>query len=80
MKRILFLLTLFITFTLSFVSGAFAENEGIFKITSASYDTSNALISLTSSYLGDMPEIDKIKLVKLTNPTRAYFDLPGSSK
>ena len=78
MKRILFLLTLFITFTLSFVSGAFAENEGIFKITSASYDTSNALISLTSSYLGDMPEIDKIKLVKLTNPTRAYFDLPGT--
>ena len=78
MKRILFILTLFITFTLSFVSGAFAENEGIFKITSASYDTSNSLIALTSSYLGEMPEIGKIKIVKLSNPTRAYFDLPGT--
>ena len=76
MKKLLLLLTFFIAFTLNFVSGAYAEN--IFKITSANIDTSNALISLTSNNLSDMADIKSIKVVKLSNPTRVYFDLPDT--
>ncbi len=59
-----------------FIQGALAES--VFKITSANFDTSSAVISLTSSNIEDFPEISNIKVVKLTNPTRVYFDIPGA--
>ncbi len=76
MKKFFLILTLFFTFTLCFVSQAFAE--GVFRINSANFDTSNALISLTSSNLNEMADISSIKVVKLSNPTRVYFDLPDT--
>lgn len=78
MRKLFIILTLFFTFTLSFISQTFAAEVPIFKITSASIDTSNALISLTSSVLEAMPDIDSIKVIKMSNPTRIYFDLPNS--
>lgn len=76
MKKLFTILILFIAFTLSFVSSAFAE--GTFKITAANLDTSNALISLTSSHLTEMGDIGSIKVIHLKNPTRLYFDLPNT--
>lgn len=76
MKKIFLLLIFAITFTLSFVSRAFAE--GTFKITAANIDTSNALLALTSSNLSEMADIQSIKIVKLENPKRLYFDLPDT--
>lgn len=76
MKKLLLVLILFFTFTLTFVTEAFAES--VFKISAANFDTSNALISLTSSNLGEMPDLGTIKIVKLSNPTRIYFDLPDT--
>lgn len=52
--------------------------EELFKITSANFDVSSSIISLTSSSLTEIPEISDIKVVKLSNPTRLYFDLPGA--
>ncbi len=68
---------MFVAFALSFTQKVFAE--GVFRITSANYDTSNAIISLTSSNITDLPDIKDIKVIKLSNPTRAYFDLPSSA-
>lgn len=76
MKKFFLILILFFTFTLGVVSKAFAE--GVFRINSANFDTSNALISLTSSNLNEMADISSIKVIKLSNPTRIYFDLPDS--
>jgi len=76
MKKLLSILILFFTFTLCFVPKSFAE--GVFKITSANFDTSNALISLTSSNLNEMADISSIKVIKMSNPTRIYFDLPDT--
>lgn len=76
MKKIFLLLIFAITFTLSFVSRAYAE--GTFKITAANIDTSNALLALTSSNLSEMADIQSIKIVKLENPKRLYFDLPDT--
>ena len=41
-----------------FIQGALAES--VFKITSANFDTSSAVISLTSSNIEDFPEISNI--------------------
>ena len=49
-----------------------------FNITSANFDTSSSIISLSSSNLVNMPNISDIKVVKLENPTRIYFDIPNA--
>ncbi len=77
MRKYIVIFFTFIAFALTFTQMAFAE--GIFKITSANYDTSNAIISLTSSNITDLPNIKDIKVIKLSNPTRIYFDLPSSA-
>lgn len=61
---------------LGFINKAFADET--FKITSANFDISSSIISLTSSTLTEIPEFSDIKVIKLTNPTRLYFDLPGA--
>ncbi len=57
-----------------YVQPSKAENS--FKITSANFDISGGIIVLTSANITDLPEISDIKLVKLSNPTRTYFDIP----
>ena len=76
MRKYILLLILFICFIFGFAPNAVAE--GVFKITSANYDTSSAIVALTSTDIHNFPEISDIKVVKLTNPTRIYFDLPNT--
>lgn len=52
--------------------------DEIFKINSANFDISSSVIALTSSSLTDIPEFGDFKVIKLTNPTRLYFDIPGA--
>ena len=76
MKKYIALFIIFICLMLGFTQKTFAED--VFKITSANFDVSNSIISLTSSSLTEIPEFNDIKVVKLTNPTRLYFDIPGA--
>ena len=76
MRKFITFLIMFICFVIGFTPKAIAEN--IFKITSANFDTSAAIISLTSTDIHNLPDISDIKVVKLTNPTRVYFDIPNA--
>lgn len=76
MRKYIAIFIMFIFMLLGFTQRALAE--GVFKINSANFDTSSAIISLVSSNLDDLPDISDIKVVKLTNPTRVYFDIPNA--
>lgn len=69
-RRVLLTILFFITF---FAQSAFSRE--IFKITSVNFDTSNALILLTSPDNTLEPVAKNIKTVVLSNPKRVYFDL-----
>ncbi len=69
-----FLITLFLFF-ISFLS---VQAEEIFKITSANFDTSNSFVILNSPDETTQPILDEIKLIKLEEPQRAYFDIPSA--
>lgn len=66
-----FLLAIF--FILFFTQVVVAEE--VFKVTSVNFDTSNSLIFLTSPDNTPEPIMKNIKLVKLQNPKRVYFDI-----
>ena len=65
-KQILFLLVVIFTV---FMQSVFADE----KITSVNYDTSANMLYLMSSAYN--PNAEPIKIVKLTNPNRIYFDI-----
>lgn len=77
MKKYIAILIIFLSFIAGCCRGAFADD--IFNISSANFDTSNAIISLTSSNLGVSPNLQDVKIIKLENPTRIYFDIPNAS-
>lgn len=56
-----------------FTQAAFAQ--GAFKVTSVNFDTSNALIFLTSPDTVSESIMNSVKLTKLQNPKRVYFDI-----
>jgi N-acetylmuramoyl-L-alanine amidase len=68
-KRIL----LAIVFIIFFTHAVFAQE--IFKITSVNFDTSNSMIFLTSPDNTTEAIMKNIKLIKLQNPKRVYFDI-----
>ena len=73
MKKLFFVLTLFVIFFFTFALKANAEV--LYKITNANFDTSNSMVVLSvQDTQGAIA--DKIKLVKLDN--RAYFDINSS--
>ena len=76
MKKYILIFIMFICLMFGITPKSTAEE--LFKITSANFDVSSSIISLTSSSLTEIPEISDIKVVKLSNPTRLYFDLPGA--
>lgn len=55
-----------------------AQCEEVFKITSVNFDTSNSIIFLTSPDNTIEPILKNIKLVKLHDPERAYFDIDSA--
>ena len=76
MRKFLIYFIMLMCFVIGFTPKAFAES--VFKITSANFDTSSAIIALTSTDIQNFPEITDIKVVKLSNPTRVYFDIPNA--
>ncbi|CDE61060.1 n-acetylmuramoyl-L-alanine amidase [Fusobacterium sp. CAG:439] len=76
MKKILILFTLFIITLFTFVQKACAEE--LYKFTSANFDTSNSIIVLSGQDTPSGAALQNIKLVKMENPSRAYFDIDSS--
>lgn len=71
-KYLLIFLFIIFTFTLK------ANAEEIFKITSANFDTSNAMIMLSAKEGNAGTIMESVKLVTLENPKRAYFDIDSA--
>lgn len=76
MKTIFKIFILFLLFIFTFIPIASAED--VYKVTSFNYDTSNAFILLTVPDTIEEPVLKSIKVVKMENPTRAYFDIDSS--
>ena len=75
MKKLFFIFTIFIMFLISFTLKVNAEE--LFRITNASFDTSNAMFVISANDTSaDSPVAKEIKLVKLDG--RAYFDINSS--
>lgn len=67
---------LFIFFIIFFLQTAFAQE--VFRVTSVNFDTSNSLIFLTSPDNTTEAIMKNIKLTKLQNPKRVYFDIDSA--
>ena len=76
MKKILLFITLFIITFFTFVQRACAEQ--LYKFTAANFDTSNSIIVLSGQDTPSGAVMQNIKLVKMQNPSRAYFDINSS--
>lgn len=74
MKRLFFLITIFIFFIQALLSPVLAELEPV-KVMSLHYDDSSALVYITTKdNLQNRPET-QLKYVRLNNPNRIYFDI-----
>lgn len=71
MKKIIYLLLAIFIFSFQL---AFAD-ENSTKITSVAFDTSSSVLILSSQNDLNSNLANKIKLVKMSNPNRVYFDL-----
>ena len=76
MKKLLILLSFLFIYLLTFVQNAFAGE--LYKFSSANFDTSNSLIVLSAQDTQGSSVLSNIKLVKMDNPKRVYFDLDSS--
>lgn len=78
MKRIFFLITLFFIFLIQTLIPVSAEGEPL-KIVSMHYDDSSSVVYLTSKEPPlDTKALSDIKIVKLSNPNRIYFDIENA--
>lgn len=64
---------LFIIFSIFFIAQAAFSQE--FRVTSVNFDTSNSLIFLTSPDNTEEAIMKNVKLLKMENPKRVYFDI-----
>ena len=76
MKKLFITLTFLLLFLCTFVQKACSED--LYKFTSANFDTSNSVIVLSAQDTPGSAVLSNIKLVKLENPARAYFDIDSS--
>ena len=76
MKKILLTFTFLLLFIFTFVQKVSAEQ--LYKLTSANFDTSNSVIVLSGQDTQGGAILNNIKLVKLENPSRAYFDIDNA--
>ncbi len=76
MKKILTFFTILIIAIFTFVQRACAEE--LYKFTSANFDTSNSIIVLSGQDTPAGAVLPNIKLIKMENPSRAYFDIDSS--
>ena len=76
MKKIFILLLIFLIAIFTFVQRAYAEQ--LYKFTDANFDTSNSIIVLSGQDTVSGNVMQNIKLVKMQNPSRVYFDIDSS--
>jgi len=77
MKNFIIYITLLFTLVLNLFSQANCEE--VFKITSANFDTSSSVIMLNAQdTIGTENILKDVKLIKLENPYRAYFDIDSA--
>ena len=76
MKKFFILLAICFIIIFTFIEQACAGQ--LYKFTDANFDTSNSIIVLSGqdTVSGNVP--DNIKLVKMQNPSRVYFDIDSS--
>jgi len=75
LKRLFFLILIFILFIKAFISPVQAETEPI-KVMSMHYDNSSALVYITTrDNLQTQREATPLKYIRLNNPNRIYFDI-----
>ena len=78
MKKIFFLITLFIFFIGALCSSAIAETEPL-KVLSLNYDDSSSLVYITTINKNEIQqENEPIKYIRLSNPNRIYFDIKNA--
>ena len=76
MKKFFILLSIFLITIFTFVQKAYAEQ--LYKFTDANFDTSNSVIVLSGQDTVSGNVMQNIKLVKMQNPSRVYFDIDSS--
>ena len=76
MKKLLILLSFLFIYLITFVQSACAGD--LYKFSSANFDTSNSLIVLSAQDTQGASVLSNIKLVKMENPSRVYFDIDSS--
>ncbi len=76
MKKLLILLSFLFIYLITFVRSAYAGE--LYKFSSANFDTSNSLIVLSAQDTQGSSVLSNIKLVKMENPSRVYFDIDSS--
>lgn len=69
-------LLVLIFFTFIFIQTAFAQE--IFRVTSVNFDTSNSMLFLGSPDNTTEAILKRVKLTKLSNPKRVYFDIDSA--
>ena len=74
MKRIFFLIYIFIFLIFTMISPASAEGESA-KVMSVHYDDSSSLVYIVSKDSTGENTTEKLKFVPLSNPNRIYFDI-----
>lgn len=75
-KKILLAIIFSVISLMVFTNAGFAQE--VFKVTSVNFDTSNAVVFLTSPDNTVEPILKNIKLVTLSKPSRAYFDIDSA--
>lgn len=75
-KKLFIILSFLFIFLFTFVQKTSAEE--LFKFSSANFDTSNSLIVLSAQDTQGSSVLSNIKLVKMQNPSRVYFDINSS--
>jgi len=76
MKRLFILFIVFFITLFTFVQKTCADE--LYKFTSANFDTSNSVIVLSAQDTPEGSVLQNLKLVKMENPSRAYFDIESS--
>ncbi len=77
MKRLFFLITIFIFLIKAFFTPIWAESEPL-KVMSLHYDDSSALVYITTQDNVEMQGNNPLKLVRLAEPNRIYFDIDNA--
>ncbi len=76
MKKFFILLSIFVIVLFTFVQKACSEE--LYKFNDANFDTSNSIIVLSGQDTDSGNVMPEIKLVKMQNPSRVYFDINSS--